>query len=71
MHEGALFVSVKRFAEMVGLSERNCWNLIQAGVLPAWRIGRRTLLKPQEAVAALEEAARRQLAGSPEPPDDC
>ena len=45
MHEYARFVSVARFAKLVGLSERMCWKLIQWRTLPVYRVGRRTLIK--------------------------
>jgi hypothetical protein len=59
MSDHALFVSVPRFAEIVGLSERMCWMLIRRKVLPVYRIRRRTLIKTKEGVAALEQAADR------------
>jgi len=57
MPENARFVSVARFAELVGLSERTCWNLIRDGWIPVYRIGRRTLVKVEEGYRALERAA--------------
>jgi hypothetical protein len=57
MSDHAVFVSVPRFAEIVGLSERMCWMLIRRKALPVYRIGRRTLIKITEGVAALERAA--------------
>jgi hypothetical protein len=59
MREGACFVSVGRFAGLVGLSERMCWSLIRRNIVPVYRIGRRTLVKISEGVAAIEQAADR------------
>jgi len=61
MPENARFVSVARFAELVGLSERTCWNLIRSRRIPVYRIGRRTLIKTEEGCRAIERlaAARR------------
>ena len=58
MTDNALFVSVPRFAKMVGLSERTCWNLIRSGRIPVYRIGRRTLVKLEEGCRALERVAQ-------------
>jgi hypothetical protein len=59
MTEPSLFVSVPRFARIVGLSERKCWKLVREGAVPVYRIGRRTLVKLSEGAAALERAATR------------
>ena len=58
MPEDARFVSVARFSELVGLSERTCWNLIRSGRIPVYRIGRRTLVKLEEGCRALERVAQ-------------
>ena len=57
MTDHALFVSVPRFAKMVGLSERTCWALIRERVLPVYRIKRRTLIKTEEGCRAIERLA--------------
>jgi predicted DNA-binding transcriptional regulator AlpA len=62
MGEEIRFVSVARFAELVSLSERTCWNLIRRRQLPVYRIGRRTLVRPDEGVEALVRAGRRRSA---------
>jgi predicted DNA-binding transcriptional regulator AlpA len=62
MGEETRFVSVARFAELVSLSERTCWNLIRRRQLPVYRIGRRTLVRPDEGVEALVRAGRRRSA---------
>jgi predicted DNA-binding transcriptional regulator AlpA len=59
MGEETRFVSVARFAELVSLSERTCWNLIRRRQLPVYRIGRRTLVRVEEGVEALVRAGRR------------
>ena len=59
MREGARFVSVSRFAELVGLSERTCWTLIRRNRLPVYRVGRRTLVKVEQGVASIERLGRR------------
>ena len=60
MPENARFVSVARFAALVSLSDRTCWDLIRRGLIPVYRIGRRTLVKPEEGFEALERAAARR-----------
>jgi predicted DNA-binding transcriptional regulator AlpA len=60
MGEETRFVSVARFAELVSLSERTCWNLIRRRQLPVYRIGRRTLVRVEEGVEALVRAGRRR-----------
>ena len=55
----AAFVSVSRFAALVGLSDRTCWDLIRRDLIPVYRIGRRTLVKPEEGFEALEQSAVR------------
>ena len=55
MPNSARFVSVSRFARFVGLSERTCWNLIRSSELPVVRIGRRTLIKVPDGLAAIEK----------------
>jgi hypothetical protein len=57
MPEYARFVSVARFAKLVGLSERKCWVLIGRRDLPVYRIGRRTLVKAEEGFEAIEKLA--------------
>ena len=57
MQEEPRFVSVRRFAELVSLSERTCWSLIQGELIPAYRVGRRTLIKAEEGFEALERLA--------------
>ena len=57
MHEHARFISVARFAMLVGISERMCWKLIQLRTLPVYRVGRRTLVKPEEGVEVIERLA--------------
>lgn len=54
----ARFVSVARFAELVGLSERTCWNLIRTQRIPSYRVGRRTLVKTEEGFRAIERLGR-------------
>jgi len=65
MPECARFVSVARFAELVGLSERTCWNLIRSRRIPVYRIGRRTLVKAEEGFEAIERAAASEGAPTP------
>ncbi len=60
MPEYAHFVSVARFANLVGLSERKCWILIGRHELPVYRIGRRTLIKTLEGFKAIEKLAEAQ-----------
>ena len=62
MGEETRFVSVARFAELVSLSERTCWNLIRRRQLPVYRIGRRTLVRLDEGVEALVRAGRGRSA---------
>lgn len=50
----ARFVSVRRFADLVGLSERTIWRLVSRNELPVLRIGRRTLISVMQGIAALE-----------------
>jgi hypothetical protein len=57
--EETRFVSVARFAELVSLSERTCWNLIRGHLIPVYRVGRRTLIKTDEGCEALERLAVR------------
>ena len=57
MTNQAVFVSVSRFAKLVGLSKRTCWTLIRRHDLPVHRIGRRTLVKAEEGFEALEKLA--------------
>ena len=57
MTDYALFVSVPRFAKMVGLSERTCWTLIRDRALPVYRIRRRTLIKTDEGCRAIQRLA--------------
>ena len=54
MPESARFVSVARFAALVGLSGRTCWTLIRNGQIPVYRVGRRTLVKAEEGFRSLE-----------------
>ena len=49
-----------RFAALVGLSDRTCWELIRRGLIPVYRIGRRTLVKPEEGCRALERVAQEE-----------
>jgi predicted DNA-binding transcriptional regulator AlpA len=49
-----IFVSIPRFAEMVGLSERTIWKFISENRLQPTRIGRRTLIRVQHGVESLE-----------------
>lgn len=58
MNNQALFVSVPRFAQMVGLSERTCWYLVKEGSIPVYRVRRRTLIKVDEGCRALERLGR-------------
>ena len=60
----ARFVSVSRFAELVGLSERTCWDLIRTQRIPVYRVGRRTLVKAEEGFRAIE-----LLGGAAKPAD--
>ncbi len=57
MHEEPRYVSVARFAELVSLSQRTCWSLIEGRLIPVYRVGRRTLIKPEEGFEALERLA--------------
>jgi len=57
MTDQAVFVSVSRFAALVGLSERTCWHLIRIHKIPVYRIGRRTLVKAEEGCRAIERLA--------------
>lgn len=57
MDEMARYVSVGRFSALVGLSDRTCWTLIKRGVLPVYKVGRRTLIKTHEGFEALERFA--------------
>jgi excisionase family DNA binding protein len=57
MHEYARFVSVARFAKLVGLSERMCWKLIRRRTLPVYRVGRRTLIKAEQGFEVIERLA--------------
>lgn len=59
MEDQARFVSVSRFANIVGISERGCWALIRDGVLPVYRVRRRTLIKVEEGCAAFEKFAAK------------
>ena len=60
MPETARFVSVARFADLVGLSDRTCWNLIRIQVIPVYRVGGRTLVKTEEGFQAIERLAETQ-----------
>ena len=60
MTDQAVFVSVPRFAALVGLSERTCWDLIRRQRIPVYRVGRRTLIKSEEGFKALEYTADRR-----------
>jgi excisionase family DNA binding protein len=64
MGEETRFVSVARFAELVSLSERTCWNLIRQRKLPVYRIGRRTLVRADEGFEALAQVGRSRSAPS-------
>ena len=64
MEDQALFVSVPRFANIVGISERGCWTLIREGVLPVYRVRRRTLIKIEEGCRAFEEFAAQGSDGA-------
>ncbi len=57
MHEVARYVSVSQFAKLVSLSERTCWSLIRADLIPVYRVGRRTLIGKEEGFRALERLA--------------
>ncbi len=57
MTDHARFVSVARFADIVGLSERGCWTLIRDGIIPVYRVRRRTLIKVEEGCEAFERFA--------------
>jgi excisionase family DNA binding protein len=47
-------LTVPDVSEILRLSERQVWRLISDGRLPASRIGRRVLIKPESIVALLE-----------------
>jgi excisionase family DNA binding protein len=55
MPDTARFVSVATFAKLVSLSERTCWNLIRSRQIPIYRVGRRTLIRPDEGFQAIEK----------------
>jgi excisionase family DNA binding protein len=65
MGEREVFVSVTRFAGIVGLSKRTCWKLIRQGVVPVYRVGRRTLVKTTEGLAAIEQLGRDEKPAEP------
>jgi excisionase family DNA binding protein len=47
-------LTVVEVAEVLRLSQRQVWRLIADGRLPASRVGRRVLIKPESVVALLE-----------------
>lgn len=47
---GRISLNVPEAAAALGISERHCWTLVQAGRIPSVRLGRRVLVP----VAALE-----------------
>jgi excisionase family DNA binding protein len=56
-----LAVGVRDAAQLLSVSERHVWHLIESGVLPAIRLGGRVLIR----VAAIEAAlAQRESARS-------
>ena len=57
MMDHPYFISVGRFSKLVSLSERTCWSLIRANLIPVHRIGRRVLSRPREGFDALEDLA--------------
>ncbi len=61
----ARYVSVGKFAELVSLSERTCWSLIQGDLIPAYRVRRRTLIKAEEGFEALERLAHSRAGVEP------
>jgi excisionase family DNA binding protein len=46
-------MTVREVAEVLRLSQRQVWRLIADGRLPASRVGRRVLIKPESVVALL------------------
>ena len=46
--ERQLAVSVPEAAQMLGISERHAWNLVQAGRLRTVRLGRRIVVSRRE-----------------------
>lgn len=50
-----IFTSVPRFAAMVGLSARFCWDLVHDELIPTVRVGRRVLVPIAKGARALEK----------------
>jgi len=49
------FVSVEEFGRRTSLSIRSVWRLLQRGLLPSLRVGRRRLVPLAEALDALRK----------------
>ena len=53
MGEDRLTLSVPEAAKVLGIGRNLCYDLIKMGEIPAIRLGRRRLLVPRSALAAL------------------
>ena len=55
LKDGAAAMSVAEFAKWVGISRTTAWGLIKSGSLRAVKIGRRTLVRADDAKIWLDQ----------------
>jgi excisionase family DNA binding protein len=55
VHHAAKYATMKEEAERTGFSERQFHRLVKTRKVPAFKVGRRVLLRPYEVDAALEK----------------
>ena len=60
LKDGAAAMSVAEFAKWVGIGRTTAWGLIKSGSLRAVKIGRRTLIRADDAKIWLEPMSAGQ-----------
>ena len=53
------FVSVRKFATIIGISDRQTWRMVRDGSIPSIKLGRRRLIPLADAVAAIHQLDRQ------------
>ncbi len=54
----------RQAAEVLGVTDRTIWTLVDAGRLPAVRFGRSVRIDPADLRAFIEHAKRSEIGGS-------
>jgi hypothetical protein len=58
-------MSVPEFAEFINQSKSTAWQLLRSGAVDARKIGRRTVVLTQDALAYLEQLPRKESVSQP------